>query len=229
LPELERRGLRKGWALDVGCGTGRAFEPLLSRGWGVVGCDVSPGMLAEAKRKFGSRVRLLAMDARDLTPISLDAESPAERGFQLILLLNDVVNYMTENGDLEQVFAGVKRNLSETNGLVVFDANTLNLFREDFTLGVLDTDTDGSEWRGLTADSGAAGIYEARLSGPSIQTHVHRQRHWGGAEVRRALKASGLDCIAALGQREEDESVVLSDTPSEERDRKIVYIAAHVA
>jgi len=167
----------------------------------------------------------MVMDARKLTPIALGSAAQSNRGFQLILLLNDVVNYMTEKGDLEQVFASVKRNLSETNGLVVFDANTLNLFREDFALGVLDTNAEGSEWRGLTADSGAAGIYEARLSGSSIQTHVHRQRHWGGDEVRRALKASGLNCIAALGQREEDGGVVLSDTPSEERDRKIVYIA----
>jgi SAM-dependent methyltransferase len=229
LPELERRGLRKGWALDVGCGTGRAFEPLLDRGWQVVGCDVSPEMLAEAERKFGSRVRLSVMDARNLTPISLGTGSPSERGFQLVLLLNDVVNYMTEAGELEQVFAGVKRNLSETNGLVVFDANTLNLFREDFMLGVLDTNADGSEWHGLTTDPGPAGIYEARLSGRKIQAHLHRQRHWSPGQVRQTLEASGLDCVAALGQREEDGNVVLSENPSEERDRKVVYIATHVA
>jgi len=64
LPELEQRGLRKGWALDVGCGTGRAFDPLLSRGWKVVGCDLSAGMLAEAERKYGSRVQLFELDAR---------------------------------------------------------------------------------------------------------------------------------------------------------------------
>ncbi|HYG96722.1 MAG TPA: methyltransferase domain-containing protein, partial [Solirubrobacterales bacterium] len=57
LPEMEKHGLRKGWALDVGCGTGRAFDTLLSRGWQVVGSDVSGGMLAEAERNFGSRVR----------------------------------------------------------------------------------------------------------------------------------------------------------------------------
>jgi SAM-dependent methyltransferase len=229
LPELERRGLRKGWALDVGCGTGRAFEPLLSRGWQIVGCDVSPAMLAEARKKFGSRVRLLVMDARNLTPISLGFESASERGFQLVLLLNDVINYMTEDGDLKQVFASVKRNLSETNGLVVFDANTLNLFREDFTLGVLDEDADGLEWHGLTTDSGPADIYEARLSGRDIQTHIHRQRHWSSQQVRWALDVSGLDCVAALGQREEAGAVVLSEDPSEERDRKIVYIAAHTS
>ncbi|HET9677416.1 MAG TPA: hypothetical protein VFP21_07940, partial [Solirubrobacterales bacterium] len=38
LPELEKRGLRRGRALDVACGTGRAFAPLLKRGWEVRGC-----------------------------------------------------------------------------------------------------------------------------------------------------------------------------------------------
>lgn len=227
LPELEKHGLQKGWALDVGCGTGRAFEPLLNRGWQVVGCDVSPGMLAEAEKKFGHRARLLDMDARSLTPIRPDIGLPPERVFQLVLLLNDVVNYLVEDGDLERVFAGVKRNLSERNGLVVFDVNTLYLFRQDFMLGVLDENADGSQWRGLTTDPGPAGIYEARLSGGNIRTHIHRQRHWSGREIRRALKASNLDCVAALGQRERDGSVVLSETPSEERNQKIVYIAAH--
>lgn len=41
LPELERRGLRTGCALDVGCGTGRAFAPLISRG-GVFSGAMSP-------------------------------------------------------------------------------------------------------------------------------------------------------------------------------------------
>ena len=37
LPELEKHGLGHGKALDVGCGTGRAFAPLLRRGWQVQG------------------------------------------------------------------------------------------------------------------------------------------------------------------------------------------------
>src|ERR1051325_1829180 len=41
LPAIERCGLRKGRALDVGCGTGRAFPPLLARGWQAPGGDVS--------------------------------------------------------------------------------------------------------------------------------------------------------------------------------------------
>lgn len=44
LPELRKHGPRRRQALDIGCGTGRAFGPLLRRGWRVTGCDLSPAM-----------------------------------------------------------------------------------------------------------------------------------------------------------------------------------------
>jgi SAM-dependent methyltransferase len=221
LPELVRRGLRKGWALDVGCGTGRAFEALLARGWQVVGCDVSAGMLAEAGKKFGSRVQLLHLDARRLPRIG---PLPGHEGeaFQLILLLNDVVNYLTEDGDLEQLFAGVARNLSG-EGLVVFDVNTLALFRADYAAGVSE-EMGGWRWRGLTDEVRPGGTYEGRFSGRGVETHVHRQRHWSSEQIRGALEAANLHCLAALGQREEGGRVLLAETADEERDAKVVYI-----
>jgi SAM-dependent methyltransferase len=220
LPELEKRGLRKGWALDIGCGTGRAFDPLLDRGWQLVGCDVSPGMLAEAHRKFGSRVGLLEVDARELPPI---------RPFELILLLNDVLNYLTDDVDLEKVFAGAQRNLSRDQGLLVFDANTLALFRADYASDVTAVSEGGWEWHGLNMEIESGGVYEGRFSGPGVETHLHRQRHWPTIQVIEALGASGLQCLAALGQREDGSRVLLSDSPDEERDAKVVYIATHAA
>jgi SAM-dependent methyltransferase len=222
LPELERRGLRKGWALDVGCGTGRAFGPLLARGWQVVGCDVSSGMLAAAGEKFGSRVQLLHVDARQLPPINPDCGRP-EGAFQLALLLNDVVNYLTEDGDLEQLFAGVARNLSD-EGLVLFDVNTLALFRADYASGVNEEMGDW-RWQGLTGEVRPGAIYEGRFSGRGVETHIHRQRHWTSEQIRGALETANLHCLAALGQREEGGRVLLSEAPDEERDAKVVYIA----
>jgi SAM-dependent methyltransferase len=228
LPELEKHGLRKGWALDVGCGTGRAFDPLLDRGWQVVGSDVSAGMLAEAERNFGSRVRLVHADARELPPISPSPESPTTEAFQLVLLLNDVVNYLTQDGDLERVFAGVKQNLSPEQGLVMFDANTLSLFRGSFASGASGEMRDrGWEWQGLSEGAEPGATFEGRLSGRGVEAHVHRQRHWTPEQVKAALEASGLTPLASLGQREGGEQVVLSSPPDEERDAKVIYIAGH--
>ncbi|MGN6255672.1 MAG: class I SAM-dependent DNA methyltransferase [Solirubrobacterales bacterium] len=230
LPELEKRGLQKGWALDIGCGTGRAFDPLLDRGWQLVGCDVSAGMLAEAERKYGSRVQLLHLDARSVPPVSPLSDSPAREAFQLVLLLNDVVNYMTEDGDLERAFAGVKANLSRDHGLVAFDANTFLLYRHLYAPGVNEEmSARGLEWRGLGDEPKPGGIHEAHLSGREVEPHVHRQRHWRDEEIEAALEANGLRCLATLGMSEEDDRIILSEVPDEERDYKVVYIAAHAS
>jgi SAM-dependent methyltransferase len=220
LPELEKHGLRKGAALDVGCGTGRAFDPLLDRGWQVVGCDASEGMLAQAAEKFGSRVQLLQADARELEPLGGDG------GFQLVLLLNEVVNYLTEDGDLERAFAGVRRNLAP-GGLVVFDTNTLLWFRESFASGMSEEmSARGWDWQGLNEGVERGATYEAQLSGRGVQSHVHRQRHWTPEQVAAALEACGLAPLAAQGQREEDRQVILAAPVDEGRDSKIINIAA---
>lgn len=220
LPELEGLGLRKGRVLDVGCGTGRAFEPLLRRGWGVVGCDLSAAMLARAREKFTGQVDLLQADARDLPQV--DAE-PGDR-FQLVLLLNDVLNYVTEEEDLRRVFAGIEGNLNPSGGLVAFDVNTLGLFRRDYAEGPM---KDGDwEWLGMSSKFEPGLIYESRFSGPRVETHVHRQRHWPAESIRAALAAAGLRCRAALGQREEAGRIFLSASPDEERDTKIIYVAS---
>jgi SAM-dependent methyltransferase len=225
LPELEKHGLRRGAALDVGCGTGRAFDPLLDRGWTVVGSDASSGMLGQAAEKFGPRVELRQADARELGVIAPGGEG-SDGGFQLILLLNEVVNYLTEDGDLERAFAGVRRNLSP-DGLVVFDANTLLWFRESFASGKSEEmSARGWDWHGLNESVEKGATYEARLSGHGVESHVHRQRHWTPEQVDQALESSGLRPLAALGQREENLRVILEAPVDEERDSKIIYIAA---
>lgn len=228
LPELERHGLRKGWALDVGCGTGRAFDPLLARGWQIVGCDVAPRMLAEAGRKFGSRVQLLNNDACSLPSIRPAPGLPEEEAFQLILLLNDVVNYLTEDGDLELLFLGIKRNLDRDQGLAVFDANTLAQFRDAYASEVSE-EVGEWRWRGLTDEVKPGAVCEGEFSGGGITTHIHRQRHWTIKQVKAGLEAAGLHCLAAVGQREEGGRVLLATPPDEERDAKVVYIATHAA
>jgi SAM-dependent methyltransferase len=228
LPELEKHGLCKGWALDVGCGTGRAFTPLLSRGWRIVGCDVSPRMLAEARRKFGTEVSLLNVDGRDLPAICPSLGLSSQQGFHLVLLLNDVVNYMTEDGDLEKAFAGVRRNLSLDQGLAVFDINTIALFRVAFASGVSEEmGARGLRWRGLSHEAKSEAVFKAELSGPGLEPHEHHQRHWTVQQVEEALDASGLACQAIFGQREEDGRILLSDCPDEVQDHKIIFIAGY--
>ncbi|HEY6731922.1 MAG TPA: class I SAM-dependent methyltransferase [Solirubrobacterales bacterium] len=226
LPELEKHGLGKGRVLDVGCGTGRAFAPLVRRGWEVWGFDGSPAMVERARAKNLTApveqraARIFRADARELSDIPLLCEP-----FDLVLLLNDVVNYLTEDGDLERCFSGVKRNLAE-GGLVCFDANTLGLFRSSFAVSGEDTAPlrdRGWKWTGLAEEIASGGIFEAELSGEGVEPHLHRQRHWTREEIEAAMDTVGLSCLAVLGQREDGARILLEQPPDEELHYKSIY------
>src|SRR4051794_28255187 len=82
---LERNGLQGRRLLDVGCGTGKSFLPMLPRGWEVTGCDVSASMVELAREKAGDSVRLAVADMREL---------PKFGEFDLIWALDDAINYL---------------------------------------------------------------------------------------------------------------------------------------
>jgi SAM-dependent methyltransferase len=217
LTEAERYGLRHGRALDVGCGTGKAFGPLLRRGWRVHGCDLSPGMLEQARRKYNGSVQLDTADLREL---------PCFGEFDLVLVLNDVINYLTADGDLERAFGSIRASLAPA-GLLIFDSNTLSLFAEYFGSGYSEGISQGRwRWSGLTDDVRPGGTYEARLSGEGVETHIHRERHHPIADVKAALEAASLECLAVLGQHEGGGRIVLADPPDESRDPKLIYFVA---
>jgi SAM-dependent methyltransferase len=214
LPELERRGLEgPGRLLDVGCGTGRAFEPLLSRGWEVVGCDLSPEMAKQAMAKFPG-VGVFLADAREL---------PAYGEFDVVWMLNDVANYLTEDGDLDRALTGMRANLRD-GGFVLFDSNSLALFRESYTRVSGEELRWAWRWEGRSEDVYPGGTFEAEVSGEGIESAIHRERHHPIPVIHEAMRAVGIEPVASLGQQEADERVVLLPDADEERDQKIIHI-----
>jgi SAM-dependent methyltransferase len=213
LPKLEGYGLRSGKLLDVACGTGRAFEPMLRRGWEITACDISPAMIAKAKEKHGDEG--IAFDVADMTKL------PTYGEFQLVWALNDPVNYLLADGDLQAALEAMGANLA-ADGLLVFDTNTLMLFRASFEPDHgLKRD---ARWR-WEGQGESGGVYEAVVSGEGVATHVHRERHYTVPEVQRTMLNAGLQPVAALGQREDDGDLVLAEGWDEGRDHKIVHVA----
>lgn len=201
LPVLERRGLRGRRLLDVGCGTGKSFQPMLPRGWEVTGCDVSASMLERARDKVGKEVRLDVADMRAL---------PVFGEFDLVWALDDAVNYLLSEEELEQALRGMQGNLAPT-GLLLFDVNTLLTYRTFFaeTEALAELEDGGRVvWHGDAAPDTAPGsICEARLAvepdvsdpGEGEVLATHRQRHFPEEEVVAALERAGLECLDVYG------------------------------
>lgn len=219
LPELEKHGLKRGRALDVGCGTGRAFGPLLRRGWEVRACDLSPGMLERAREEGGGQVQLDVVDMLEL---------PAYGEFELVLSMNDAVNYLLGDEDLERALARMQANLAD-DGLLLFDVNSRGTYESGFWSSSSHTvEHEGRSWtwHGIGEVEGQPAVYENRIEGDDIEPIVHRERFRPEPEVREAMSAAGLECVAALGMQEIDEKVVLTEPADESRDYKVVYIGA---
>jgi ubiquinone/menaquinone biosynthesis C-methylase UbiE len=199
MPKVEEHGIQGHRLLDVACGTGKSFIPMLEKGWEVTACDISPKMVAIAREKVGDRVALSVADMRDL---------PVFGEFDLVLCLDDAVNYLLSTEELEQALAGMRRNLGP-GGLLMFDVNTLEAYQNFFAEEVV-VERDGFRmiWRGRsTPDAEPGTIAEASFevesldpeAAPSIPPELHRERHFPEAEVLEALERAGLECLDVFG------------------------------
>jgi SAM-dependent methyltransferase len=212
----QKRGApERGRLLDVGCGTGKSFLPMIERGWEVTGCDVSAAMLEAARLKVGGDVRLEVADMREL---------PEFGAFDLVWALNDAINNLLGEEEVVAALRGMKRNLAP-GGVILFDLNTLSLCRliaaEDEVREV-----DGGEvrWTGLgEGEFEPGGFCESRLeiSGAEETAFVHRQRHFPEAQAIAAIEAAGLECLDVFGDYEGAQDKPLD----EERHQKAIYLA----
>jgi len=219
-----RAGLRGQRLLDVACGSGKSFLPLLARGYEVTACDLSPAMAELAAGKARSRARVEVHDMRRL---------PRLGSFDLVLCLDDAVNYLTRPGELDAALAGMARNLAP-GGVLVFDANSLRTYREAFaSLSVVPSDDVVIVWRGESrADVESGGLATAvtqvlRQSGDrwTETTQRHLQRHHPEPDVRAAIHAAGLELVDIRGMDLDGSMTAGFD---ELRCTKAVYVAKAV-
>jgi SAM-dependent methyltransferase len=208
-------GLSGRRALDVACGTGKSTEPLARRGYRVAGCDISPTMIGQARRRLGPAVPLFVADMRRLPPLGR---------FDLVTCLDDSINYLLAPSELRAALRSMRRALAP-GGLLVFDVNTLATYRSFFS-GEFARQTGSCRYRWHGTRNGGA-LYEARLEitpgpGRPAVASLHRQRHWPPETLRAALWAAGLDCLAMHGQ---STGAQLSPEADEERHTKLVLLA----
>jgi SAM-dependent methyltransferase len=219
LPKARSHGLRGHRLLDVGCGTGKSFLPMLERGWEVTACDISPSMLELARAKAGGAVQLSVADMREL---------PKFGEFDLVWALDDAVNYLLSGKELAETLRRMGANLAP-DGLLMFDVNTLQAYRTFFAEEQrVERGGRNLIWRGQgSADAAPGSISEARFEveaegASEVETHIHRQRHFPESEVRALLESAGLECLDVYGHGFD----AVPKQPVEELvHSKVVYIA----
>jgi ubiquinone/menaquinone biosynthesis C-methylase UbiE len=212
-------GLRGTRLLDVACGTGKSFEPLLDRGYDVTACDISPEMVAAAAEKFGSRnVHLLVADMRALPDLG---------SFDLITCLDDSINYLLEDRDLLAALRGMARCLRD-GGLVVFDCNSATTYRTAFTSQfVRESEELFFSWRGEGSEENGLAkatidIFARDADSWTRSASRHVQRHYPRAAIEATLRKAGLDLVATRGQSPGGR---LEPEVDEGRHTKVVYVA----
>jgi SAM-dependent methyltransferase len=214
-------GLRGTRALDVACGTGKSFAPLLRRGYDVWACDLSPAMVAHARRAGKlDPSRVTVEDMREL---------PELGAFDLVTCLDDAVNYLLDARELAAAFASVARVLSP-DGVYVFDTNTLSTYRDGFSSrATFERPLADAIWRGETSAPivpGALCTASIEIGGSGAVLSRHVQRHHPEATIRTALASAGLVCRAVLGQ---SSGGVLHEDADEDAHTKLVYVASTTA
>lgn len=194
-----------GLVLDLGCGTGTMTEILASKGYDMTGVDFSEEMLdiaMQKRTKSGHDILYLMQDMREFELYGT---------VRAIVSICDSMNYLTEDGDLEQVFR-LANNYLDPGGLFIFDMNTEYKYREMLGDQTIAEERENCSfiWDNYYYEEEKINEYQLSLfvedpvlsekTGQDICRkfqEMHYQRAYSLAEVKAALEVAGMEFIAA--------------------------------
>jgi SAM-dependent methyltransferase len=181
--ELLRRLPPAGLVVELGCGTGISSEILVAAGYDVLGIDISPDMLAIARRRVPSA---------ELREGSLwDAELPR---CVAVTAFGEVLNYAAdERAGEEQLPALCSRvhGALEPGGVFLFDFATPGRAGPPRT-------HEGDGWRIRSETVEAAGVLERRMTFDDGHQEVHTLRLYDRDFVLKCLEGPGFSSEALV-------------------------------
>jgi len=205
--------------LDLACGYGRHMEALLDCGVDVVGCDLSPYMLAEAAKRLragksggeNAVVKLVRCDLRAL---------PFDGVFDCACLMFNSFGYFDDEDDNFRALAAVRGAL-KPGGLFLLD-----IVNRDYVIRSLTPkdwfEKDDSivlESKRFDSVRNRTEIDVSIVDKTGKRTYHHSIRLYSSTELAMLLEAAGLHVRAILGGFEGEEFDI-------DRDRMLVLSQA---
>jgi len=175
--------------LDIACGTGRHALEMAKRGYSVTGVDISPDMLAAAKREAGERGLPLTFVCRDMKALDLEQE------FDAAYILFNTISLLVSNDDLLQFLRSVRAAL-RPDGRFVLEVG--NLWPAISAGKLANTRFGGDEEHG--------GVRRRRQTdiviGPynNVMGHIDHRRYWRGVEELEPRQQVFLTRIFSLNE-----------------------------
>ena len=202
--------------LDLGCGTGTISCLMAEKGYRVLACDASVGMLTEAMMKSAEMENAPLFLHQSMEKLKL--VEPVDAVISTI----DAINYLTGEKALKETFKRVYKWL-KPSGQFIFDVNTpYKLRRMDGALYTDETEESYCVWRTFFSEKTQVCTYQVdffrlRRDGAwERDFEEHRERAWTEEELRSALAEAGFDQVKLTGDLKQR-------APRENEDRWIFH------
>ncbi len=182
--------------LDLACGTGTATLMMAGTGFDMIGLDLSEEMLAVARAKAEAKRVEIEWQQGDMRRFELDESVDA------VVCLFDSINYLTEESELLDCFACVRKAL-RPGGMFLFDMNTIYALSINWGNGTK-VRQDGevhSIWRSRYQPCDRTAVMELTVFQPDgnggyrKRREVHVERGYEPDEIESLLSQAGLSDI----------------------------------
>ena len=191
--------------LDLACGTGSMTLTLARRGYDMIGVDGSAEMLniAMERARAAAHPEILFL-MQDMREFELYGTVGA------VTCCLDSVNYLTEDGDLEECFATV-HNYLDPDGLFIFDVNTPYKFEHIYGDNAYIFDEEDGDrllycgWQNFydpetrLCDFDLTVFTEDGDGSYRREDESHTERCYTLEELTAALRATGFELLAVHG------------------------------
>ena len=214
--KIKKHNIKNNIVLDLACGTGTLTKALASKGYEMIGADISADMLQKAQEK-NSDVLFLNQPMEDFELYGTVGT---------IVCALDSVNYLLDDESLYNMFR-LCNNYLEPDGLLIFDINSEYKFKNILANNIYTYDSDEIfyVWENNFAEEENLCDFYLTFFVKDKDTYkrfdeVHTERMYTDKEIEKALTANGFEIIEKLDD--------FTDKPAKENSERIMYICKNV-